>query len=128
MESLAFLHLLQVFDSQFPVGGIETYAQLRFDADSLRELIANQIRFGWGRLDLAAGSLAWRSPADHETLESLAAELHAYKIIPRGGLGRKTSRPSPHLPDCCTGNPRSDSPLLPSRTDLRRVVLARSSP
>ena len=97
MESLAFLHLLQVFDSQFPVGGIETYAQLRFDADSLRELIANQIRFGWGRLDLAAGSLAWRSPADHETLESLAAELHAYKIIPRGGLGRKTSRPSPHL-------------------------------
>lgn len=107
MEPLAFLRLLQVFDSQFPVGafvhsgGIETYAQvgfgadLRFDAESLRELIANQVRFGWGRLDLAAACLAWRSPARRDTLESLAGELHAYKIIPGQRdsslrLGRRT--------------------------------------
>ena len=61
----------------------------------MRQLLANQVRFGWGRLDLAAACLAWRSPASRETLESLSDELHAYKIIPGQRdsslrLGRRT--------------------------------------
>lgn len=88
MASISFLRLLQVFDSQFPVGtfvhsgGIEVYAHLPFDMRDLRRLMANQIRIGWGRLDLAAVCLAWRSRDECETLENLSEEVDAYKVIP----------------------------------------------
>ena len=93
MESVSLLRLLQVFDSQFPVGafvhsgGLETYAHLPFGTDDLRELLLNQVRLGWGRLDLAALCLAWRCYADEPGLERLCDELHAYKVIP----GQRTS-------------------------------------
>ena len=88
MEATAFLRLLQVFDSQFPVGafvhsgGLETYAHLQFESEQLRQLLLNQIRLGWGRLDLAAVCLAWRCFEDQPALERLCNELHAYKVIP----------------------------------------------
>ena len=88
MEPISFLRLLQVFDSQFPVGafvhsgGIETYAHLPLDAKGLRRLMANQVQFGWGRLDLAAACLAWRSCDEPEGWEQLCDEVHACKVIP----------------------------------------------
>ena len=100
MTSISFLRLLQVFDSQFPVGafvhsgGLETYAHLPLDAGGLRRLMTNQVRLGWGRLDLAAACLAWRSCDEPEVLEGLCEEVHAHKIIPGQrssslGLGRR---------------------------------------
>ena len=88
MESISFLRLLQVFDSQFPVGafvhsgGLETYAHLPLDATGLSRLMANQVALGWGRLDLAAVCLAWRSCDEPEVLEGVCEQVHAYKIIP----------------------------------------------
>jgi urease accessory protein len=88
MDSTSFLRLLQVFDSQFPVGafvhsgGLETYAHLAFDSKALRRLMDNQIRLGWGRLDLAGACLAWRSFDQHDVLEGLCDELQAFKIVP----------------------------------------------
>lgn len=88
MQPVSFLRLLQVFDSQFPVGafvhsgGLETYAHLPLDTRGLRRLMANQVRLGWGRLDLAAACLAWRSCDDPKVLEGLCEEVHAHKIIP----------------------------------------------
>ena len=101
MEAASFLRLLQVFDSQFPVGafvhsgGLETYAHLRFEREDLSELLLNQIRLGWGRLDLAALCLGWRCYDDEKAIETLCDEIHAYKVIPgqRSSslrLGRRT--------------------------------------
>ena len=100
MKPLSFLRLLQVFDSQFPVGafvhsgGLETYGHLPLDTRGLGRLMGNQVRLGWGRLDLAAACLAWRSWDESEVLEALCEEVDASKIIPAQrssslGLGRR---------------------------------------
>lgn len=87
MDSLTFLRLQQVFDSQFPVGGfahsggLETYAQNGLDLYGLSELLRNQIRLGWGRLDLAAVALAWRMGDDLDALEKLTAVMDAAKVV-----------------------------------------------
>ncbi len=85
------LRLLQIFDSQFPVGafahsgGLETYGQAGAGLAALREIVTSQIELGWGRGDLAAACLAWRAvdantsaPALHE----LSARVGAFKVIP----------------------------------------------
>ena len=88
MKPLSFLRLLQVFDSQFPVGafvhsgGLETYGHLPLDTRGLGRLMGNQVRLGWGRLDLAAACLAWRSCDESEVLDGLCKEVDASKIIP----------------------------------------------
>ena len=64
---LALLRLMQLFDSQFPVGafahsgGLETYASLGGGLTELREILHAQIALGWGRSELAAAHLAWRA-------------------------------------------------------------------
>jgi urease accessory protein len=98
------LRLLQLFDSQFPVGafahsgGLETYAQAGAGLATLRELLISQLDLGWGRSDLVAACLAWRAAAGTGTdrdLPRLAALLDACKVIPsvRNSsvkLGRRT--------------------------------------
>lgn len=90
-DSLALLRLLQLFDSQFPVGtfahsgGLETYAASGAALPELRELLENQIELGWGRGELAAACLAWRAGVDAasiDRLRGLAARVHAFKVIP----------------------------------------------
>ena len=67
---LPLLRLLQLHDSQFPVGafahsnGLETYAQEGLDDRGLHELLAAQVEHGWGRLELAAAALAWSAAGD----------------------------------------------------------------
>jgi urease accessory protein UreF len=52
---LALLRLMQLFDSQFPVGafahsgGLETYASIGGGLTELREILHAQIALGWGR-------------------------------------------------------------------------------
>jgi urease accessory protein len=91
MDALALLRLLQLFDSQFPVGafahsgGLETYAAEGAALPHLREVLQNQIELGWGRSELAAACLAWRAgidPASSRALNDLSAHVHAFKIIP----------------------------------------------
>jgi len=103
-QDLALLRLLQLFDSQFPVGafaqsgGVETYAALGGALPELRQVLDAQIDLGWGRSELAAAYLAWHaaggSPAVRR-LEDLAAMVDALKVVPSGremslGLGRRT--------------------------------------
>ena len=102
--SLALLRLLQLFDSQFPVGafahsgGIETYAALGGSLPELREVLVAQIDLGWGRSELAGAFLAWDAAA-HPTadadLSRLAELMDALKVVPSIrqtsiGLGRRT--------------------------------------
>jgi urease accessory protein len=67
---LALLRLLQLFDSQFPVGafahssGVETYAALGAGLPELREILQAQIELGWGRSELGAAYLAWQAAAE----------------------------------------------------------------
>lgn len=69
-RSLALLRLLQLFDSQFPVGafahsgGVETYAALGGALPELRQVLQAQIELGWGRSELAAAHLAWQAAAE----------------------------------------------------------------
>jgi urease accessory protein len=88
---LALLRLLQIFDSQFPVGafahsgGLETYADAGLDLPGLRSLLTNEIELGWGRADLGAAVAAWREasgPQASERLEALARRVEAYKVVP----------------------------------------------
>ena len=104
MTSLALLRLLQVFDSQFPVGafahsgGIETYAAMGGSLPELREVLVAQIDLGWGRSELAGAFLAWDAaggPAEHADLVRLASLMDALKVVPSIrqtslGLGRRT--------------------------------------
>lgn len=98
--SLGLLRLLQIFDSQFPVGafahsgGVETYAALGGGLGELADVLEAQIALGWGRSDLAAACLAWRTERDRD-LFLLARRVGALKIIPAVhgasvGLGRRT--------------------------------------
>ena len=86
MDDLALTKLLQITDSQFPIGsfahsvGLETYAQKGLDAVGLASLLDAQIKVGWGRLDLAATSLALHTE-NTAALESLCSELSSWKVI-----------------------------------------------
>ena len=104
-RDLALLRLLQVFDSQFPVGGfahsggLETYAALGGSLPELREVLDAQIALGWGRSELGAACLAWRGAGSEDSaaeLERLARTLDALKVVPAVremsiGLGRRTA-------------------------------------
>jgi urease accessory protein len=103
-RDVALLRLLQLFDSQFPVGafahssGVETYAALGGSLSELRQVLRGQVELGWGRSELAAAYLAWQAvgtgrPA--RDLAGLAGTLDALKIVPSIretslGLGRRT--------------------------------------
>jgi len=110
MRDIALLRLLQLFDSQFPVGafahsgGVETYASLGGSLQELRQILHAQIELGWGRSELAAACLAWRAvdaepwppkPEGRRRLDRLAQTLDALKVVPSIrdtsiGLGRRT--------------------------------------
>jgi urease accessory protein len=104
MEAVALLRLLQLFDSQFPVGafahsgGLETYAAEGAELAQLRDVLENQIELGWGRGELAAACLAWRAGVDRNSLRALndlSTRVHAFKVIPAARdtsvrLGRRT--------------------------------------
>jgi urease accessory protein len=103
-SDLSLLRLLQLFDSQFPVGafahsgGLETYAARGGSLRELREVLQAQIQLGWGRSELAAAWLAWQAagdPVDAAGLDRLATILDAVKVVPAIremslGLGRRT--------------------------------------
>jgi urease accessory protein len=105
MDDLALLRLLQLFDSQFPVGGfahsggLETYAALGGSLPELREVLDAQIALGWGRSELGAACLAWRATGSGDSareLDRLARTLDAVKVVPAVremsiGLGRRTA-------------------------------------
>jgi urease accessory protein len=93
MEPLATLRLLQLSDSQFPVGafahsnGLESYAADGLDAGGLERLLRSELELGWGRLDVAGWVLAWREP-ELPALHGWSEALSAWKPVP--GL-RETS-------------------------------------
>jgi urease accessory protein len=100
-SSLRLLRVLQLFDSQFPVGafahsgGLETYAALGNGLTELAEILRAHIALGWGRSELAAAHLAWRAAQQDDRLSSLAREVDAIKVVPAArhasiGLGRRT--------------------------------------
>lgn len=105
MHDLHLLRLLQIFDSQFPVGGfahsggLETYAALGGSLPELREVLDAQIALGWGRSELGAACLAWRAAGSDDSareLDRLAQTLDAVKVVPAMremsiGLGRRTA-------------------------------------
>jgi urease accessory protein len=87
MNNLAFLNLLQLSDTAFPIGsfahssGLETYAQRGMTKVELGAYLRNQLELGWGRLDLAAVALAHQAE-NLERLDELCSELTAWKPIP----------------------------------------------
>lgn len=89
-RDLQLLRLLQLFDSQFPVGtfahsgGLETYAQQGASVPELRSLLTNQIALGWGCGELAAACLAWHAAARSSAndLDQIAARVGALKVVP----------------------------------------------
>ena len=104
MSQLSLLRLLQLFDSQFPVGafahsgGVESYAALGGSLPELRQVLAAQIDLGWGRSELAGAWLAWHHVAAEGSLDGLnelAELMDALKVVPAArqmslGLGRRT--------------------------------------
>lgn len=104
MRDLHLLRLLQLFDSQFPIGafahsgGLETYGQAGAALPELRDLMASQIALGWGRGELSAASLAWSAAGNANAsteLARLSALAGACKVIPSVRetslrLGRRT--------------------------------------
>jgi len=104
MRDLHVLRLLQLFDSQFPIGafahsgGLETYGQQGAALPELRELMASQIALGWGRGELAAACLAWSAARNTDAsteVARLGALAGAFKVIPSVRetslrLGRRT--------------------------------------
>jgi urease accessory protein len=90
-RGLALLRLLQVFDSQFPIGafahsgGIETYAALGGGPVEVRQILQAQIALGWGRSELGAACLAWHAAGDvHDpaALSRLARRIDVWKVVP----------------------------------------------
>lgn len=101
MDALPLLRLLQLFDSQFPVGafahsgGVETYAALGGGVEELRDVLDAQISLGWGRSDLAAAYLAWEATKKGDGSLFDARRFDALKVVPAVrnasvGLGRRT--------------------------------------
>ena len=93
------LRLLQLFDSQFPIGafahsgGLESYGQHGADVQALRELLRNQVEWGWGRSELAAAALAWDAAAGCDRgarLNRLSALVGSHKIV--GSMRRASER------------------------------------
>lgn len=86
MTDSSLLSLLQLTDSQFPIGsfahsnGLETYAQMDISKEQLAELLTTQLGLGFGRLDLAACALAYAATSA-EQLDTLSAELSAWKPV-----------------------------------------------
>jgi urease accessory protein len=86
-RAVALLRLLQLFDSQFPVGafahsgGVETYASLGGGLPELRDILHAQIALGWGRSELGAAHLAWRA----EKGDSHLCGAHAKASLFSGG-------------------------------------------
>jgi len=82
-QALPLLRLLQIFDSQFPVGafahsgGVETYAALGGGLADLRDILDAQIALGWGRSELAAAHLAWRAAAREKGDRSLVSSIQS---------------------------------------------------
>jgi urease accessory protein len=113
-DVVRLLRLLQLFDSQFPVGafahsgGIETYASLGAGVSDLREILHAQIVLGWGRSELAAAHLAWRAAA------------------PEKGDSRLFLGPSPISPcgEAVTGKGGCPLFLLARHVDALKVVPA----
>ena len=103
-DDLALLRLLQLFDSQFPIGafahsgGLETYAARGGALPEVREVLLAQIQLGWGRSELAAAGLAWQAAGESDddgAFDRLATSLDAMKVVPAIremslGLGRRT--------------------------------------
>ncbi len=89
--ALPLLRLLQLHDSQFPVGafahsnGLEAYAQEGLDDVGLHELLAAQVEHGWGRLELAAAALAWDAAGPEASADGGAG--------PSPGAGASAARP-----------------------------------
>lgn len=98
-HDVPLLRLLQLFDSQLPVGafahsgGIETYAALGSGVAELRQVLEAQIELGWGRSELGAAHLAWSAAArgtnlpaeagSHSPeLDALGRRLDAMKVVP----------------------------------------------
>jgi len=98
------MRLMQLFDSQFPVGafahsgGLETYAARGGSLPEVRQVLRAQLELGWGRSELAAAYLAWRAAGQgpqHQDIDSLSRTLDALKVVPSIrevslGLGRRT--------------------------------------
>lgn len=117
-DRAAFVRLLQLHDSQFPTGafahsnGLETYAQNAIDANDLRDLLAAQLAFGWGRLDLSGWVRAWHEPDTH-ALDRLGADMSAWKPIP--GLRSSSLRMGARTAKLVAR-------LWPDLDDLRRLL------
>ena len=101
-DDLALLRVLQLFDSQFPVGafaqsgGLETYAARGGALPELRQVVRGQIALGWGRSELAGAWLAWHASVPPcAELDRIALTLDAVKVGQAArdmslGLGRRT--------------------------------------
>ena len=100
LDDQALLTLAQLHDSALPVGGfayssgVETYAQEGMNADGLTAWLRSQLRFGFGRLDLAAIALAYDATTP-DAFATLAETLDAHKSVPSlraasRALGRRT--------------------------------------
>ena len=146
-SDLALFRLLQVFDSQFPIGafahsgGLETYAALGGGLTELREVLLGQIELGWGRSELGAVHLAWRATERHRptqpcagtaVLESLSARLDALKVVPAVRdasmrLGRRALDLLRRLyPDACLDIPVSHHAVVVGAAGRRLGVDVRS--
>lgn len=92
---LARLQLLQLLDSQFPIGqyahscGLESYAHMALDTAALSELLISNLEAGTGRLDAAACVLAYQAQVP-QLLTTLCQELSSWKVIP--GLHKTSIR------------------------------------
>jgi urease accessory protein len=145
---LALFRLLQLFDSQFPVGafahsgGVETYAALGGGLAELQEILRGQIELGWGRSELGAAHLAWRATdqpgptesgtGDAVALERLAQRLDALKVVPAvrisslklGGRARDLLRRL--YPEACLDLPPSHHAVVIGAAGRRLGLDARS--
>lgn len=87
MDDVAVLRLLQVVDSQVPVGGfahsygLEAYGPLGVTPFGLSQLVDLHVSLGSLHLDLAACALARLWAPDEARLEALGEELTAWKAV-----------------------------------------------
>jgi urease accessory protein len=145
---IALLRLLQLFDSQFPVGafahsgGVETYAALGGGLAELQEILRGQIELGWGRSELGAAHLAWRATDEHAptqsgtgdatALERLSQRLDALKVVPAVRIsslklgGRALDLLRRLYPEACLGIPPSHHAVVIGAAGRRLGLDARS--